>query len=512
MSCTTTTRLSEQANFYNDFEGYDSDESSDRRHNKKNNEDDDDEEDDDDYLSLTTTLQQRDWRDFRRQLAAQNQQDRDDDRTANKKSASQVSVENRDVLASQNRKLHGEYQTAVWAHEIAMPEVGGLIVRLPLEVELQRNYKHSLTGHRLRNSHDNDDDDNDDNNDSTTSASHDLKEWYQRAQTMIEQDLTFLSEQAAVDGQIDATTLNDEMAELLQLYLDHQETWQEVCLVLEHDSHDSSSSSSTALVLNRPMALKLTENLGQLVLLGAYQMDEKTGNAKRKRRNRPDLHKFMKAFGQECGVYIGGPDDQDQPAELIHGIADLPGSTEIAPGTGIYRGGLAAATEGVLQGKYKPLEFRFFVGRHSFPRTSAVQEVVEEEEEDDDDEEYEYDSNVVELPQAASAGVAMTMDLSVVLGKYQAIACARCLALKQCISLPKPLWHEVLELCGGEMFDISQLELNKEGDTNFIQIIDDDEEEEDEIVDELGELSVFDDVEDDEDDDGNDDDYYYGGR
>jgi len=120
MSCTTTTRLSEQANFYNDFEGYDSDESSDRRHNKKNNEDDDDEEDDDDYLSLTTTLQQRDWRDFRRQLAAQNQQDRDDDRTANKKSASQVSVENRDVLASQNRKLHGEYQTAVWAHEIAM--------------------------------------------------------------------------------------------------------------------------------------------------------------------------------------------------------------------------------------------------------------------------------------------------------------------------------------------------------------------------------------------------------
>ena len=29
------------------------------------------------------------------------------------------------------------------------------------------------------------------------------------------------------------------------------------------------------------------------------------------------------------------------------------------------------------------------------------------------------------------------------------IACARPVALKQCLGLPKPLWHEVLELCGG---------------------------------------------------------------
>lgn len=89
---------------------------------------------------------------------------------------------------------------------------------------------------------------------------------------------------------------------------------------------------------------------------------------------------------------------------MIHGIADLPGAREISPGSGIYRGGLEAAIEGVLYGKYNPLDFRFFVGCHS------------------------YDES--------------TLDVSVVLGKYQPIACARSVALKQCISLPKPLWHE----------------------------------------------------------------------
>ena len=35
-------------------------------------------------------------------------------------------------------------------------------------------------------------------------------------------------------------------------------------------------------------------------------------------------------------------------------------------------------------------------------------------------------------------------------GAWCPIACARPVALKQCLGLPKPLWHEVLELCGGE--------------------------------------------------------------
>jgi len=40
-------------------------------------------------------------------------------------------------------------------------------------------------------------------------------------------------------------------------------------------------------------------------------------------------------------------------------------------------------------------------------------------------------------------------------------ACARSLALKQCLTLPKPLWHEVLELCGNDCREISGIEILK---------------------------------------------------
>jgi len=269
-----------------------------------------------------------------------------------------------------------------------------------------------------------------------------------------------IAERAGDDGQVDATTLDDEASELLQLYLDNQETWQEVCLVLEKDDN---TGTATTLVLNRPMALKLTENLAHLVLHGVFRNNKKEQESSFK--SRTGLVKFMQAFGQECAVYIGGPDGQDRPAQIVHGIPDLEGSREISPGSRIYVGGLDAAVEGVLQGKYRPMDFRFFVGRHSYPESS--------------------------------------LDVSVVLGKYQPVACARALALKQCISLPKPLWHEVLELCEDEeMREISRLELSKRDDLRF-QIVDDDDDDDDimliedgdDIPDELDELERFDDDE-----------------
>lgn len=321
------------------------------------------------------------------------------------------------------------------------PEVGGLVVRMPIEAEIFRNHKHSMTGRQLRKKYRITD---------TTPAA----QWYKKAQTLIEQEMMAIAEQAGDDGQIDATELNDDAAELLQLYLDNQETWQETCLVMDKDDM---AGTATTLVLNRPMALKLTENLAQLVLYGAFRTERKS-----LQQPKTDLIKFMLAFGQECAIYVGGPDDQDQPAEVVHGIANLPGAEEISPGARIYRGGLDAAVDGVLKGKYKPLDFRFFVGRHS------------------------YDESM--------------LDVNVVLGKYQPVACARALALKQCISLPKPLWHEVLELCNGEMKELSQLELTKRDDLRFQFVEDDDDDDYDgnEIADELDELETFDDDDDDE--------------
>jgi hypothetical protein len=325
-----------------------------------------------------------------------------------------------------------------------------LLVRLPLEAELYRNRNKSITGRKLHESL----------VDHATDESTSPRVWYETARSLVEQQMVSIAEGAGDDGQIDPSALREDDAELLQLYLEHQETWQEVCLVLERDSTDGTAS---ALVLNRPMAFKLTANLAQLVLYGAFQTGPQSKASQRLGRGEPipDFTKFMRAFGDECGVYIGGPDDQDEAAELIHGVKQLFGAVEISHGSGIYRGGLNAAIDGVLDGSYTPMDFRFFVGKHSY--------------------------------------TARGLDLAASLGKYQPVACARSLALKQCISLPKPLWHEVLEICDGEMKELSLLELSKRDDIRF-QIVNEDDEEEgfyedddEDIPDELSELFEGDD-------------------
>jgi hypothetical protein len=326
---------------------------------------------------------------------------------------------------------------------------------MPLEVEIFRNHKHSLTGRRFRQRH------------TKVVDGTEPSVWYAKAQSLVEDEMQIIAQKAGDDGHIDASRLNEANSDLLQLYLENQESWQAVCLVVDRDEI---TGKATTLVLNRPMALKLTDNLARLVLNGAYSSDNSSTSGRLFRVDndtkgvpKADLVRFLLAFGQDCAVYVGGPDDQDKRAEIIHGIATLRGARQISPGSRIYRGGIDAAIDGVLRGKYKPSDFRFFVGKHKYDESA--------------------------------------LDLSVVLGKYQPIACARSLALKQCISLPKPLWHEVLDLCGGELKVISQLEQQKRTDNVRFELFDDDDgyefdEDDDEITDELGELERFEDDED----------------
>lgn len=345
---------------------------------------------------------------------------------------------------------------------------------MPLEVELRRNYRHSRTGEKLRylmesrhvDQSSSAKSDSSSSDDDPTKARRQALEnidtsiWYHTAQTLIEDEMMKIADKAAEDGQIDASILNDDASEVLQLYLDQQETWQEVALVLELDERQK---TATTVVINRPMALQLTDSLGKLVLHGSFL-----------RPTQPpppvSMKDFLRAFGSECAVYVGGPDLQNEPAILVHGIAGLEGATEIAPG--IYRGGLPAAVRGVLAGRYRPLDFRFFVGRHVYsPQPRAVSPTS-----------ASASSSPLSSENSHSAA---TLDLVVHLGKYQPVACARALALKQCIQLPKPLWHEVLELCGGDLARISKLELAKRDDLGF-QIVseddDDDIEEEDDAI------------------------------
>jgi Uncharacterized ACR, COG1678 len=420
------------------------------------------------------------------------------------------------------------------------PEIGGLMIRMPLEVELRRNYKHSVTGQKLRQRleqriiRDNIDRKSENKNHRTnqkkvskrilTSTSNDTKWnesnnmkalptvtvdnmdmaiWYSTAQSLVEEEMKVIAGSAESNGELDSSILTDDSNEVLQLYLDYQETWQEVCLVTAYDSE-----SATTLVLNRPLALQLTDSLGKLVLFGAFSGKKSFSSTSLKngRKNDVSITDFIKAFGSECGVYVGGPDDQHLPAILIHGIPDLEDAVEIAPGTGIYQGGLHAAVQGVISGIYKPLEFRFFVGRHSYSNNSD-DEFYDDDDDDDDDEvrnliDEDDDDDEMIIPS--------TLDIDVVLGKYQPVACARSIALKQCIQLPKPLWNEVLDLCGGELKDISELEQLKRDDIPFQFVTDDDDDDDDDY--EIIALTDEDDidsllnVDDDEEDDDEDDD------
>lgn len=291
-------------------------------------EEEDDEEDDDEFID-TDSL--GDWRTFRRNLTfeePEKQQQEKDEEAVKEKRPKSVSKENEQILLSQNEELAREYITGVWAHEVAQPEVGGLVVRMPLEAEIYKNYKHSVIGSRLRKKLISDDESEDEKN------FRPAKEWYGTAKSLIEDEMKKIANSADDEGQIDATRLKDDSSEMLSLFLDNQENWQEVCLVVEQQ--DGSSSKTKTLVLNRPMAFQLTDNIGRLVLNGAFQ----TGSDVKDMpiADRKDLMRFMMAFSSECAVYVGGPDDQNNPAIMIHGIPDLPGAVEISPGSKIYQG------------------------------------------------------------------------------------------------------------------------------------------------------------------------------
>lgn len=172
--------------------------------------------------------------------------------------------------------------------------------------------------------------------------------WYKKTQKLIEDEMRMIASLADESGQINPRELEPKAEKLLSMYLDNQMTWQEVCLVVKNDE---SNKKATTLVINRPMAFKLSENLGKLLLYGAYIGDRKIQISEQN-----EWSKFLRAFENSCAVYVGGPDKMEDPAVLIHGIADLPGASEISPGTGIYQGGLPAAVQGMYDHLFRQLK------------------------------------------------------------------------------------------------------------------------------------------------------------
>lgn len=275
------------------------------------------------------------------------------------------------------------------------PEVGGLILRNPLELELFRNYKHSMNGLKLKKQLESLISIEEDNSLSSSNTiknnkksknkvkHYDLIEpskWYYHAQVLIQNQMKGIASRTNRDGHVDGTTLSDEYIEFLQLFIDQQEHWQEVSLIIYQD--DNTKYTET-IQLNRPMALKLTPNLAQLILYGtksggstsstastsssstssSWMTSSLSSSQKRLYRGERDdddyyyhhpditnsdverqqkklMSDFLLAFGNQCGIYIGGTDHQNKKGIMIHGIPNLPGSYEISSGTNIYIGGI----------------------------------------------------------------------------------------------------------------------------------------------------------------------------
>ena len=342
-----------------------------------------------------------------------------------------VAPENEELLKSQNEALYKEYYGGAWAHESPGVEVGGLVCRLPLQAQLTRLMRsgegRSVWGDRMREQLLADVPRLDSGN--ATSAEEEtarlLAQWsgntvytYRLAERLISECLQSVSNQAS-DGKVDIRAVNDEEREMVRLYSAAQDAWQEVALVIDAgcdvdgEPLDGGAScvASEAVVINRPIARNMNRQLAQLILNGQ--------EGEPKKYTPEVIDRFLEAFGTEAAVYVGGPEDQGKAGLAVHGF-DLPGASELAPGTGLYIGGIEGIIDAVLTGERRPLDFRFFIGKRK--------------------------------------------SLSTAEGAWCPIACARPVALKQCLGLPKPLWHEVFELCGGEVAELSRIELLKRTD------------------------------------------------
>lgn len=324
-----------------------------------------------------------------------------------------VAPRNEELLKAQNEQLYAEYVNGAWAH-VSPPEPGGLMCRMPLQAQIMYYMRDeraagpcSLWGERMR-----------EKLRAELPTATDVEaqgRWlanteycYRMIEGTVLETMREMQQRARARGSLDSSSMKEHELQLLRLFSAAQETWQEVCLVTAMRGPDRAEG----VVLNRPLAKQVDSSLANLLLGG-----EKPGAAA------PDdalLSRLVDAFGAKAGVYVGGPDAQTESALLVHGHDGLPGAVEVSPGTRIFTGGLEAAIDGVLAGELQPLDFRFFVGRHSA--------------------------------------------LSTAQGEYVALACARPIALKQCLGLPKPLWHEVMELAGGECAKLSRIEITKRDD------------------------------------------------
>jgi len=330
-----------------------------------------------------------------------------------------VAPGNEALLKEQSEELWREYTEGSWAHESPV-EAGGMLLRMPLEAQLTQSLRSSggggggVLGSALRSRFEAElpvpeEGDSGDAAAKGGSAGDGGEEarflantayCYRLCEGFVAETLQALL--AKAKGGKATVDAASAGGVLLQAYQEAGQEWQQVVLVLR-----SSAAGADGVALNRPLAARGNRQLAELLL-------RQTGAAEAL------VGPLLAAFGDDLCAYLGGPSEQESGGLLVHGDGSLEGAVEVSPGTRIFTGGERAAIEAVAAGRASPLAFRWFLGRHTGLTTGE--------------------------------------------GAWRAVACARPVALKQCLGLPKPLWHEVMELCGGECATLSRLEILKRDD------------------------------------------------
>lgn len=304
-------------------------------------------------------------------------------------------------------------EPVVWAHPTLSPEVGGLLCAAPLQAQLV---------HQLR-----------------TNSDPEASPWAAELGRRLDASLDELDERLdALERErwlektpylyTLATTMANEAFKSMGLSFQAsaaqrvKKLWEaqqralsirlRVCLVLDVDAD---GHTCRGLSLSQPLAWGLCHedrlDVARRLLYGAPHGDRDAA-AVGTTDDDDVAAQFIAAFGGTSVIYKGGPDGHSLPGVCVHGLPGrVDGSKELAPGTGVYLADVTAATQAVLDGRAPPEAFRIFAGWHE--------------------------------------------GLSVADGAWVAAACSPSLVLRQSTGLITPLWHEVLDLCGGEYAEMS---------------------------------------------------------
>lgn len=140
-----------------------------------------------------------------------------------------ISLKNLCLLKKQNLPLAREFMNEVWSHEISQPEVGGILCRLPLQMQLWRLEDKSLTGINFQKEVQMSDNAFLDDGSNLLSysyssmsplAAHMLLQ-YQRGSRFMKQELNKILRHSE-DGKIDSRNLSKELKEFLIMYQDYK--------------------------------------------------------------------------------------------------------------------------------------------------------------------------------------------------------------------------------------------------------------------------------------------------